>query len=544
MKKLTINIIKDEFKKENYELLSTIYINNTQKLEFICPQNHQETISWGSWKNGRRCKKCGIDKAAKKNRTNLNDIKLLLNNEKYILLSKTYTNCFDKFKYQCPKGHINSINLHNWKKGHRCPECNNRRKYTIDEITIAFQKENYRLLSSNYKNNKQKLKFICPESHIGEITWDNWNNKNQRCAVCSHETGSKKQQIDKHHIVEFFQKENYEILNIQRNNPNWYITFKCPQKHINTTRWGDFQQGHRCRSCSHIESSAEKELYDFIKTYINNIKRNNRILINPYELDIIIPDKKIAIEYCGLYWHSENKGKTKNYHLNKLRKCNKKGYNLITIFEDEWLHKKEIVKKRLSYLLNLEKFKTIHARKCEIKEIDAKKKNKFLNDFHMQGKDNSKIKLGAFYNNTLVSVMTFSQGNASKGSLTEKNIYELNRFCSDYNYKIPGIASKLLKYFIRNYNPAQIYSYADRRWSVGDVYQQLGFKFVHNTSPNYWYIVGDKRYHRFNFRKSELPKKLENFNPELTEYQNMLNNNYSRIWDCGNSKWIYIKERI
>ena len=133
--------------------------------------------------------------------------------------------------------------------------------------------------------------------------------------------------------------------------------------------------------------------------------------------------------------------------------------------------------------------------------------------------------------------MTFRKLNIAKGSKSEINTYELDRFCSNYNFRVVGIASKLLKYFINNYNPIKIISYADRRWSDGNLYKRLGFNFVHNTDPNYWYITENGRIHRFNFRKSELNKKLEHFDPNLTEYQNMLNNGYCRIWDCGNMKF-------
>ena len=282
-------------------------------------------------------------------------------------------------------------------------------------------------------------------------------------------------------------------------------------------------------------SEAEIEIKDFVKSLGFDIIENDRDIIKPKELDIVIPEKSIAIEYCGLYWHN-NERKDEKYHLNKLEKCLDKGYRLITIFEDEWIFKKDLVKRRLSYILNKTKSKKLHARKCKIEEISPSQKNDFLNMFHIQGSDSATVKLGAFHENKLVSVMTFSHGNISKGSKSIEGVWELNRFCTDYNYHIPGIASKILSYFEKNYDWKLIFSYADRRWNTGNIYEKIGFKFDKFTKPNYWYIKGFDRIHRFNLRKKEDEPK------SMTESELRLIEGYTRIYDCGSSKYVLKKE--
>ena len=111
------------------------------------------------------------------------------------------------------------------------------------------------------------------------------------------------------------------------------------------------------------------------------------------------------------------------------------------------------------------------------------------------------------------------------------------RFCNKLGYHVPGGASKLLKYFERNYNPKSLVSYADRRWSQGKVYKKLGFTFNHASTPNYWYLKNNnttKLYSRINFQKHKLKKLLENFDENKTEVENMKANGYNRIFDCGN----------
>lgn len=279
-------------------------------------------------------------------------------------------------------------------------------------------------------------------------------------------------------------------------------------------------------------SKAENEIKEFIKSVGFEIIENDRNIIKPKELDIVIPELKIAIEYCGLYWHSDQQNKDSNYHIDKLESCNKKGYRLIIIFEDEWILNKDLVKNRLLHILNKNNSIRIHARKCEIREIPANLKNEFLNLFHIQSSDSSNIKLGAFHKNELVAVMTFSHGNISKGSKPKNEVWELNRFCTNYNYHIPGIASKMLEFFKKNYEWKLIFSYADRRWSSGNLYEQLGFILDKITKPNYWYIKGMERIHRFKLRKRpDEPK-------DIPESFLRLSEGYIKLFDCGSFKYI------
>ncbi len=324
------------------------------------------------------------------------------------------------------------------------------------------------------------------------------------------------------------------------------LNFKCKKcNHIFTQIWNAIQQGFDCPICNprnNGKSKAECELAEYISSLEISIERNNRKIIYPKELDIYIPDKKLAIEFNGLYWHSENNINNnrdiidfKSYHLNKTNECEKQGIQLIHIFEDEWIFKQDIVKSRLKQILGVNDSLRIHARKCQIKEIDSKTKNEFLEKYHIQGKDNSVIKLGAFHQNELIAVMTFSHGNISKGSKSIDGVWELNRFAINNDYHIPGIASKLLKHFQRNYEWKQIFSYADRRWSQGNVYYKLGFELDSITNINYWYIQNYKRIHRFALRKKpDEPR-------DIPEWILRYNEGYSRIWDCGNLKFIIKK---
>jgi hypothetical protein len=301
--------------------------------------------------------------------------------------------------------------------------------------------------------------------------------------------------------------------------------------------------GHipRCLKCyPYIAgfSNNEKEIVDFVKSLITDeIVENDRDILGGMELDLYIPSKKFAIEYDGLYWHSEyNGGKGKDYHLNKTKMCESKNIRLIHIFEDEWIYNKNIVKNKIKSILNASDAKSIYARKCKIIEIDDCKS--FLNENHIQGDCPSLIKLGAYHNDVLVAVMTFGKKRKPLGySSKNSNEYELIRFAT--NQQVVGIAGKLLNYFIQNYKPSKIITYADKRYSVGNLYTKLGFIKIKDTKPNYWYfeVGNDIRWHRFGFAKHTLSKKLKKYDESISEWQNMQLNGYDRIWDCGHIKY-------
>jgi len=292
------------------------------------------------------------------------------------------------------------------------------------------------------------------------------------------------------------------------------------------------------------KSVNELSIYDFLKS--NNIKciNGNRSILNGQEIDILIDDKKIGIEFNGLKWHSEFFGRKKQtYHLDKMKLANNKGYKLIQIFEDEWILKEDIVKSKLKHILGLNDNKILNARKCIIKEIDSKEKNDFLIKNHIQGEDRSNIKLGAYYYNILIAVMTFN----NKRNMTKlvDGEFELSRFAVDINYRISGIGSKLLKFFIKKFNPKSIISFADRRWTINydnNFYTKLGFKLNKIVDPNYAYYKSTNKYdrylrqHKFNFGKKKLIAKY-NADPNKSELTIMKEMGYDRIWDCGLYKY-------
>ena len=291
-----------------------------------------------------------------------------------------------------------------------------------------------------------------------------------------------------------------------------------------------------CRKCYPYSSSIhEKQLVEYIQNvYDGEIIENDRHIIHPKEIDIYIPERKLGIEFDGLYWHSESVGTLRGEMLEKTIKCKNADIRLIHVFEDEWIHKQEIVKSRIANLLGVSN--RIYARKCVIKEVSFNDTTKFLTENHIQGPCPSGIRLGMYFNEELVSLMSFGKSRFSK-----KYEWELLRFCNKNGYTVIGGASKLLKYFERTYKPKSLVSYADRRWSDGGLYYNLGFEKISDGSPNYWYFSNSNgiiRESRIKYQKHKLPKLLETFDPNKSEVENMRMNGYHRIFDCGNYAFV------
>lgn len=323
------------------------------------------------------------------------------------------------------------------------------------------------------------------------------------------------------------------------NNREWlyneHVVLKKPltqiaeELSVNDTTVGKYLHQHGYETQSFIRSKGEQEVCDFLEKNGIVVIQNSRNIISPFELDIFLPEYQIAIEYCGIYWHSEQLGKDKNYHKNKLDQCNKIGIRLITLFSDEWETKNLLVREKLLNILKQSKQESVFARKCSVELITTQQRDLFLERYHIQGSSSGSVNLGLIFNQKLIACMVLIQQ-------TPRH-FILNRYSTSVN--VPGGFSKLLKYFTNNYSWNTITSFSDNRWSMGRLYDMNNFFKDKELEPDYSYSIDRvSRIHKFNFRRKYLPSILEDFDPALSEQQNCDNNNVLRIWDCGKIRWI------
>jgi len=433
-------------------------------------------------------------------------------------------------------------------------------------IINVFQREEVK-----EKSKKKKLEYYGDENYNNRNKIDQTNLK-EYGNICSLR-GEKQQQLTEETNLKLYNnkiytKSEHHKQKIRNNTINRYLhsdrlkeqvvplfTEFTNQKDRNllwkcTTCGNEFKSNifgkkfPRCKICYPIlngTSHKEIEIANFIEQYIliernkrfqdEDVKNNNGY---KYEIDIFIPSLNLGIEFDGIYSHSEiNGNKDSNYHINKTKYFNDLGIQIIHIFENEWIEKKEIVCSILLSKINKNK-KIIYARKCTLKEISNKESELFLFDNHIQGNIKSSIRIGLYYNNELVSIMTFSKSRYNKNYE-----YELNRFCNKIYTSVIGGFNKLLQYFIKNYSTS-ILSYADLRYSNGNIYYKNNFILSHQTPPNYFYSKDKCSLEsRLQYQKHKLKEKLTIYDENLSEWENMQLNKYDRIFDCGNLVFTY-----
>jgi very-short-patch-repair endonuclease len=290
---------------------------------------------------------------------------------------------------------------------------------------------------------------------------------------------------------------------------------------------------HEIEPKRYKDSAQERQVYNaIISRYSGEVIRNTRNLIPPQEIDIYIPEFKLGIEINGIYWHSFNAGgKDHMYHESKRLLCESQGILLLQFWDSEIIEKFDIIMSMIFSRMNLNT--RIPARKTIIQEVSNDVKRKFLDENHIQGRCESSIDYGLFYNNELVSLMTFGKSRFSKVP------YELLRFCNKKFHGVIGGAGKLLKHFINNHNDSVI-SYSDSRYSDGGLYKTLGFQLKTVNRPQYYYT---KDYYNLESRMKYQKKYIKCLYPDiydssLTEFDNMLKIGYDRIYGCSIKTWI------
>jgi hypothetical protein len=281
MKKHSYEFIKSEFEKRGWVLLSTEYIDSNQKLDFICDRGHKHQLRYSHFKSGAGCFLC----AHEDKRTKLNDLKEEVESEGYQLLTTNYKDSKQKLNLICPEGHKISMSKNSWRNGSRCGVCySENRCESIDNIRKSFEKEGYILLSTKYKDPSEKLKFICPKGHHHEILWTCWK-QGQRCGRC---IGNKLVNIDI--VRERLELENYTLISTEYKNVRSPLITICSEGHQYITKMANWINGCRCPKCYRLsiyKYYSEEEIEEF--HLYNRDARNKTYRIYNLEEDFINP---------------------------------------------------------------------------------------------------------------------------------------------------------------------------------------------------------------------------------------------------------------
>lgn len=311
----------------------------------------------------------------------------------------------------------------------------------------------------------------------------------------------------------------------------------CSENHVWKVKASDrvFHNTH-CPQCQSklFSSAAEKEIAAYVKNLGFNVELNNRKLLKGKEIDIYIPEAKLAIEYNGLFWHSENAGKIVSYHYSKWLAAKEAGVQLLQIWEDDYTRNPDLVKRMVAHKLRVSREEKIYARETLVVELDTENARAFLDAYHIQGFSASSYYLG-LKNPKKDEVVALLGLKKEPG--TEGKTLNIVRYATRSN--VVGGFTKLLKHAERTYQPEKFITFADHCVSDGGLYENTGFVADKELPPDYMYLVKGERKHKFGYRlkkfKDDVTLKYEE---GLSERELAVLNNLPRIWDAGKTRYV------
>jgi len=545
--KITTEQVNKIITEKGYEIdPNFMWKGSAHKVSYLCPKHGKVEQYFNNLKR-TNCKKCAIEKASSKRfeTSAVHDkllglletrgLKLLKHPEKIFSNSVVEVQCkLDDYTW---KTTYNRLSFH--KKG--CKRCAGLETSSFEKVKLELEDLGYKVLSEAPPrfNNTAKIEVLCPKGHRTESNHSKLK-KGYGCKYCAKKAISPEDFTSRLSSIGLKSLDDYESTSKE-------LRLVCDKGHtFNKSYFSVWLDKTKCPKCyTPYSSKGENELAEWLKTLFSedDIDRNNRKVLSGNEIDILISSKKVGIEYSGLYFHNEvallSRGYSSkeaiSYHQSKFVRALNAGVQLVTIWDYEWEENPLSVKSRLKSLLGKNE---IHygARETQAKIITDRKSKEikgFLNSYHLQGFAPYTHAFCLYKGEELLSVMTFGKPHRQNMG---KDTLILNRYCVKYDHSIQGGASKLFKLALKNLPASKIISYSDNRWSLGGVYKNLGFKQIHASRPDYFYVSSNRR-----ASKQSLKKTKDESLGTKTERELRLEQGYVRVWDCGKLTWLYEK---
>lgn len=495
------------------------------------------------------CKECSNKRRGLPKAHTYEKVKSLVEKTGCELISKEYKGVHSKIEVKCRfcgNKYTQTLNNFSGQQTYKCQKCSNKDsaeaiRFSQEEVISEIEKGGNKLISGVYTGaTEYNLEIQCGKDGCANtfITcFMNYKQGKNRCTSCSIQDSiqiRKKAQTD---ILGMFASKNCILLSdiaqyTTNHVYNLEVQFSCGHikktnyKYIHNTKTG------KCPDCSIVDSEGQNQVIEFIKSLgITNVVKNTREIISPKELDIYLPDKRIAVEYNGLYHHCEISGgnKKKTYHLDKWKRCLGRGITLYTITDQEWLHQRSQVEAGLKSVLN-KVMHVIDAEKCSVLEI----KHNTATKFHAQNSINYNeihgTHIGILYSNDLIACMSFSDTSLLNYSVKQ-------------NYTVTNGPQVAFAYYTDLTGITTITSSLRIEEPSLNILPLLGFMEVKHTRPNLLYY--NKKYHTLHrpteLQQDKLPHLLPVFEADISYLENLRVNKYDRYFDCGNKIYVWRK---
>ncbi|NCC41255.1 MAG: DUF723 domain-containing protein [Gammaproteobacteria bacterium] len=512
------------------------------------------------------CPKCGIESRGKKSsdaagfvhdKESLIDAVRERHGDSLEVLSDTCSRGSDMLRLRCPvHGEFERLALEILKdvKGQKkgCPACGldlgaDKRRYDAEKFIKKLEAVNtrgYRLKDTElFVSTKERTTFVCPSHGDFEATPKaliQADGNKLSCPKCfwDHLT---------HDTEKFIEKATdkwgyaYSYDKVEYTKAHDYVTVTCPDH-------GDFQikayshlNGSGCPRCTTSGvSQMESDLCDYVAGLGVMVVPRTKQVIPPQEIDIFLPEHRIGIEFCGVYWHSEDY-LGKSYHQDKLNRAVSADVRLLTIFEDEFMEKRKIVEELIKRRIGGTDIRRLGARTLTLEKVDPKTAGRVYKEHHLQGAAAAEAHFALLWNGQIACAASFSRASSRAfiGGPRPESDLEVVRFCSHPQIVVSGGLERLVSAALRHFGGVQrVVSYVDLRWFTGSGYAGAGFEMESVSKPGYFYVKGQKRFSRFSFAKHTLEAKLPVYDPALSEHENMRVNGYLRLYDCGHAKMV------
>lgn len=523
-----------------YQYDKTVYVKSTEKIIITCPEHGDFLQIPAQHLAGSGCPSCGGTKRL--TQTEFLSRASAVHGASYDLSKVSYLNNSTPVEIVCPTHGSFFPTPSNFLSGKGCSRCAGNMKLSTEQFIEKAMAVHggYSYEHTVYQGAKVKVAITCPDHGIF-LQVANTHLNGSGCPYCKKDLAAKRlaksqddfmaECIDTH-------GDRYDYRYTIYVDDREKIVVGCKDHGYFQQQAGKHIAGQGCPSCSHSgPSSGQLEVYEFISGYTPAVLEHT-IPGTSYRIDIFLPELNIGIEYNGLIWHSSKMLDNPLKDAERYTAAQDTGIRLLTVFEDEWLHKKEAVKRTLMSAIGC--LPRVYARDTELVEITNEAASIFYGDHHMIGpRARSAVNLGLSYRGALVACMSFDTLRSIRGSSSPRHM-ELVRYASSLT--VVGGASKLFKYFLSLDLVDRVTSYSDNRLFSGRMYEKLGFQWVHDVRPDYWYTTGRPtfgRKHKAGFQKTKLVKMFPGCDLSKSEREICYEAGLYRIYDCGKKRWDY-----
>lgn len=481
-----------------YDLSRTVYAGMNQKIVFGCPQHGEMSMDAKPFMQGKKCYKCSLEDRKKPR----------------ITLRKATTRFLEAHKG----------------------------RYDYSKVAYAGQNTPVEIICSRHGSFFQQ-----PEFH--------WNGSG--CPQCFHE--DRRGAAQRGTIEDLEAKvrarfgDLFDLSGVVYTNSQADISVVCTKHRTECrTRPNWLVSGQNpCPQCNHMKSSGEEEVRRFLSIF-TTVEARNRTLIKPREVDMYLPEKKLAVEYCGMYWHShhdaDDERKNRHKHFEKYTQCQEQGVRLLTIYETEWAERGPAIRRLLRNAIGKSRGKLM-ARKCDLRTVSDAEARAFYEKYHPQGGDGSGEHYALFWKGKMVACMRFVFGANDRGAGASSRSWTLGRYAT--RVTVAGAASRLFNGFLTDHYHPSVKSFSDNRYFSGGMYEQLGFVLEEEVAPDYrvWSPKIGLR-PKSHYQRRLLPKRLQehgaadSFDPKTdprTEREMTYLMGCGRVYDCGKKRWVWTR---